>query len=197
MSDNEPERRTRQISDAQTMRALAHPVRLDLLNLIRREGDITASRAAEALDESPGNMSWHLQTLAKYGFVEESGDAKGRTRPWKLASDSNRFIADDDDPVSSAAGTVLARQVLDRSVQGQQQWLAASHAYSTEWRDAAFLTDSLAYVTPEELREISEAVVEAFVRYDARDKRGERPADAMPVRMTAFGHPLPLTPSGN
>ena len=193
----QPERRTRQISDPQTMRALAHPVRLALLDLIRREGDITATRAAEALGEGPGNMSWHLQTLAKYGFVEESGEGKGRSRPWRLLSDSNRFTASDNDPVASTAGIALARQVLDRSVEGQHQWLAASHAYPAEWRDSAFLSDSLAYVTPEEMRQLSEDIVEIFRRYDDRDARGERPADALPVRMTAFGHPLPLTPSGN
>jgi hypothetical protein len=32
------------------------------------------------LDESPGNMSWHLQTLAKYGYVEEAGGGKGYSR---------------------------------------------------------------------------------------------------------------------
>ena len=198
MTDSDrPEPQTRRISDPQAMRALAHPVRLELLDLIRREGDITATRAAEALGESPGNMSWHLQTLAKYGYVEETGAGKGRARPWRLVSDSNRFVADDDDPVAFSAGSLLARQVLDRAVGGQHQWLSSAHTYPVEWRDSAFLTDSLAYLTAAEMRELSEAVIEAFRRYDDRDKRGERPADALPVRLAAFGHPLPLTESGN
>jgi DNA-binding transcriptional ArsR family regulator len=54
----------RDISDPRTMRALAHPVRLALLEALRREGPLTATSAAELLDDSPGNMSWHLQTLA-------------------------------------------------------------------------------------------------------------------------------------
>ena len=66
------------------MRALAHPLRVALLEVMRRDGAITATRAAELLDESPGNMSWHLQTLAKYGFVEETGDGRGRSRPRRL-----------------------------------------------------------------------------------------------------------------
>src|ERR1700734_766096 len=77
---------TREITDARTMRALAHPTRLALLALLRREGELTASRAAELLDDSPGNMSWHLQTLAKYGFVEETGEGRGRSRPWRAVS---------------------------------------------------------------------------------------------------------------
>ena len=75
------------ITDARAMRALAHPLRVALLEAMRREREITATRAAELLDENPGNMSWHLQTLAKYGFVEETGKGRGRSRPWRLASD--------------------------------------------------------------------------------------------------------------
>ena len=91
----------RLISDPRTMRALAHPVRLALLETIGREGELTATRAAEMLDESPGNMSWHLQTLAKYGYVEETGGGKGRSRPWRIASVSNRFRTAAEDPEAS------------------------------------------------------------------------------------------------
>ena len=70
----------REITDPRTMRALAHPVRIALLEALRREGTLTATRAAELLGDSPGNMSWHLQTLAKYGFVEEAGGGRGRSR---------------------------------------------------------------------------------------------------------------------
>ncbi len=57
--------RAREISDPRSMRAFAHPVRIALIEALRREGALTATRAAEILDDSPGNMSWHLQTLAK------------------------------------------------------------------------------------------------------------------------------------
>jgi hypothetical protein len=33
------------------------------------------------LGESPANCAFHLRTLAKYGFVEEAGDGRGRERP--------------------------------------------------------------------------------------------------------------------
>lgn len=198
MSDDQaPRRRPRQINDAQTMRAVAHPVRLELLDLMRREGEITATRAAEALGESPGNMSWHLQTLAKYGFVEESGAGKGRSRPWRLVSPSNRFTADSDDPGVSAAGTALAAQVLDRAAEKQRQWVAARPGYDAEWRSAAFLQSSLVYLTAGELAQLGDELVELLSRYSDRAETGNRPADALPVTLTAFGHPLPPTASGN
>ena len=199
MSDSEqPESTPRQISDAQTMRALAHPVRMDLLDLLRREGEITATRAAEALDESPGNMSWHLQTLAKYGFVEETGDGKGRTRPWRLVASSNRFKADVDDPAAGAAGDALVNQFVARAVEKQRQWMAERSSYSKEWREeGAFLNGFLSYMTPAEVAQISEEIISIFNRYSDREQPGNRPEGALPVQMTAFGHPLPPTPSGN
>src|SRR6202034_3969611 len=105
----------RVITDPRTMRALAHPIRIALLEALGREGELTASRAAEMFDESPGNMSWHLQTLAKYGYIEEAGSGKGRSRPWRIASVSNRFETAADDPETRAAGEALATTFADRS----------------------------------------------------------------------------------
>jgi DNA-binding transcriptional ArsR family regulator len=196
--DEQPKSQPRLVSDAQTMRALAHPVRMDLLDLIRREGEITATRAAEALDESPGNMSWHLQTLAKYGFVEETGDGKGRSRPWRLVTASNRFKVDIDDPAAGAAGDVLVNQFVSRAVEKQRQWMADRNSYAPEWRDeGAFLNGTVNYLTPDEVTQISDEIVEIFQRYNERDDPSKRPPDALPVQLTAFGHPLPPTPSGN
>jgi len=187
----------REISDARTMRAMAHPTRLALLDLLRREGDLTATRAAELLDESPGNMSWHLQTLAKYGFVEETGDGKGRSRPWRLAAVRSRFVPSPDDPGASAANDELAMLLVERSAAQQREWFRTRHSYTTDWQHGAFLTNSLVYLTAEELAKVSEEIVEIVSRHTERLDPGRRPAGALPVHMTAYGHPLPLTESGN
>ncbi len=179
------------------MRAMAHPTRLALLDLLRREGDLTASRAAELLEDSPGNMSWHLQTLAKYGFVEETGEGKGRSRPWRLAASRNRFLSTPDDPEAAAAGGALAALVVQRAAEQQREWLAAHDTYPAPWQDAAFLTNSLTYLTAQELQDLATEVAELFARHAERVERRQRPADALPVHLTAFGHPLPPTQSGN
>src|ERR1700727_2563823 len=141
-----PKRTPQLITDARAMRALAHPLRVALLEAVRRDGEITATRAAELLQESPGNMSWHLQTLAKYGFVEETGEGKGRSRPWRAAAVRNRFITPHDDPKALAGGDALVMLFIDRAVQRQRDWLAAHNSYSQEWQDAAFLTNSQIYL---------------------------------------------------
>jgi DNA-binding transcriptional ArsR family regulator len=187
----------REITDARSMRALSHPTRLALLDVLRREGDLTATRAAELLDESPGTMSWHLQTLAKYGFVEETGKGKGRSRPWRIAAVRNRFITSPEDPEATAAGDQLVLLFIDRAVQQHREWLSRHHSYTLDWQDAAFLSNSLVYLTADELMQLSTEVAELFARHTERVDRSKRPADALPVHLTAFGHPLPPTASGN
>ncbi len=63
----------------------AHPVRAALLELIRREGVVTATDAARELGGSTGLYSFHLRQLARYGVIEEAPAPRGRVRPWRLA----------------------------------------------------------------------------------------------------------------
>jgi DNA-binding transcriptional ArsR family regulator len=190
--------RRRVISDPRTMRALAHPVRLALLEALGREGELTATRAAEMLDESPGNMSWHLQTLAKYGYVEEAGGGKGRSRPWRIASLSNRFETAGEDPDAEAAGEALESIFADHAYSRLREWRARRASYPRSWREAAFTSDSIGYLTAEEMSDLGDQIAELFGHYRERvlDKQS-RPADAKPVKLTAFAHPIPPTPSGN
>ncbi|MFZ0040002.1 MAG: helix-turn-helix domain-containing protein [Solirubrobacteraceae bacterium] len=188
----------RVISDPRTMRALAHPVRLALLEVLGREGELTATRAGEILDESPGNMSWHLQTLAKYGYVEEAGGGTGRSRPWRIASVSNRFKTATDDPETNAAGEAVEAIFADRATSRLSEWWTRRAFYPAVWRDAAFTLDSIGYMTAEEMSALGEEIAALFSRYrDRISNKDLRPAEAEPVKLVAFGHPLPPTPSGN
>jgi predicted ArsR family transcriptional regulator len=185
------------ISDARTMRALAHPLRVRLLELIRRDGEITASRAAELLDDSPGNMSWHLQTLAKYGFVEEAGGGRGRSRPWRMTRRSERFDTSVADPEVAAATEALERTFVERVSNRMHEWWARRRDYSVSWRRAAFMSSSVRYLTVDELAEISEEVAAIFGRYADRNDTGVRPEGAIPIELFALGHPISPTASGN
>lgn len=185
------------ITDARAMRALAHPLRVALLEAMRRDGEITATRAAELLGESPGNMSWHLQTLAKYGFVEETGQGRGRSRPWRLTSHSQTFETGTADPETATAGEALERTLVDRTTSQLREWWSRRLAYPVEWQRAAFMTDTVRYLTAAELAAILDETQAIYDRYADREDKGRRPAGALPVRLHAHGHPLPPTPSGN
>ena len=73
--------------DAQTSPAdivLAHPVRAELLDLVRERGTLTSTEAARRLGHSSGLCSFHLRQLARYGYLEEADHGRGRVRPWRL-----------------------------------------------------------------------------------------------------------------
>jgi DNA-binding transcriptional ArsR family regulator len=188
----------RKLTDPKTMRALAHPVRLALLEALAREGPLTATQAADLLDDSPGNMSWHLQTLAKYGFVEEGPGGRGRSRPWCRVTFGNRWDDDPDNRELEAVGTSLSQVEHERTYQRLREWLTSRTSYSATWRRAWFSSTGITYLTPEELDELGHEMTALIMRYRERvQDRGQRPAGAMPVHLVAFGHPLPPSPTGN
>jgi DNA-binding transcriptional ArsR family regulator len=188
----------RKLTDPKTMRALAHPIRIALLEALLREGPLTATAAATMLDDSPGNMSWHLNVLAKYGFVEEAEGGRGRARPWRLVNLGTEFVEQEDDPELSTAAVTMSRVIVDRNRDRAQAWLDEQSSYPPKWRKAAFSSNAVAYVTAEEMAEVSEEMQQVMNKYrDRTFDREKRPKGSKPVAITAFGHPIHPSPTGN
>src|SRR5690606_35097379 len=81
---DEPESATT-ISDPARIRALAHPTRLKLLEILGGVEDATATECAPLVGESVASCSFHLRMLAKYGYVEPA-ERRGREKPWRLVT---------------------------------------------------------------------------------------------------------------
>ena len=187
----------RELTDAREMRALAHPVRVALLELLGRDGPMTATQAGEALGESPANASFHLRTLAKYGFVEEAPGGTGRQRPWRRV-DQKHAWGYGDDPATAAAAEGLSRFFEQRIEERRQVWNATRASYPKAWQDAALAFSSITYLTAEELEAVGEEIIALIDRYSDRvTDRSLRPDDALPVALWASGHPIEPTPRGN
>jgi hypothetical protein len=188
---------SREITDPKAMRALAHPVRLAILDAMRNEGALTATSAAGLLNQSPGNMSWHLRTLAKYGFIVEAEGAKGRSRPWKIAPGNNKFDVNEAVPGSLDAIEHLVITVLDRSFEQLQAWWRQHKDFGDAWFNSSFVKDHTSFLTPAELADISEQMDQLLRRYDERSDPALRPAEALPVHTVTFAHPMPRTKPGD
>src|SRR5512146_1540730 len=72
---------------AEHLRALAHPLRLQLLQVLHAEGPATASQLGRRLGESSGATSYHLRALHRAGMVEEAERRNGRERWWQRTSE--------------------------------------------------------------------------------------------------------------
>ncbi|MDA8310595.1 MAG: helix-turn-helix domain-containing protein [Actinomycetota bacterium] len=179
------------MSDVRTIRALAHPVRIDLLEALSFYGPMTATEAGERIGESPTTCSFHLRQLAKYGFVEEAGGGKGRARPWKMTSIGVQFSASDD-AEAEVALTALGRLLRERQFARFQTWLETRAMYPKRWRAAASESQSLFWVTVEELEALNEELVAHFMtRYRERlTDPATRPVGALPVELLLFTYPI-------
>ena len=181
----------RRITDAGSLKALAHPLRLALLEMLVTEGPQTASQAAVALDDSPSNCSWHLRKLAEHGFVRAAG-GNGRNRPWRAVSEGLAWGDDTAEVESSAAGAGLADLLLEREL---QRYRAARSQQSLEpapWREATGLHQSQQWMTAEEAQQVTDQVSALFVARAGRlQDPAQRPAGARLVSMVSW-----LVPAG-
>ena len=188
----------RRLTDAREMRALAHPLRVQLLEVLTREGPLTATEAAELVGESPANCSFHLRTLAKYGFVEEAPGGSGRSRPWRRTSLGISLSMADEDGEASVAAHTLAAMNQERVLQRLREWTIQESSAPAEWRTSAFADTFLMYLTPQELQGVEADIYAVVTKYHDRTlDLAKRPPEARPVSIAAFGHPIPPNPSGN
>jgi len=118
----------RRLSDPRELQALAHPVRMAIIEQLSISGPLTATELADRLDETPANCSWHLRKLAKFGFVEEAEGGTGRQRPWQVPGIG--FSWEDEDGSASAEqrraaqamSEVAMARAMDRLVRPSTGW---------------------------------------------------------------------------
>jgi hypothetical protein len=181
--------RIRDLRDPRALRAVAHPLRLTLLDLVEQRGTVTSAEASAATGESTGSCSFHLRQLAKYGFLEPAEGRDGRERRWARATEGERIPGELDEE-SHRAGTELAKLLVARFANDAEAWLERRDELPAEWQDAAVLDQELLYLTPVELRDLSAALLALFKLYRERTNDPElRPPASEPVRAAALLFP--------
>jgi DNA-binding transcriptional ArsR family regulator len=173
------------VTDPRAVRALAHPLRLDLLEALAVLGPSTAARCARHLGQSQASCSFHLRQLARYGFVEEApASADRRERTWRLTDLRQSWSSTEPDPVVEQLDRVFVQREADRML----AWIGREQ--DQDWRDAAFVGGATVPVTADELRELRgqlAAVLEPYVR--RLEHPTDRPAGARFVRVLLAGTP--------
>jgi hypothetical protein len=180
------------LTDAKAMRAMAHPLRMAILELFAVRETLTATQASEALGESPANCAFHLRTLAKYGFVREAGGGRGRERPWTLASRSGMTLTTDQpDPQAALAADELSRFWLDRWIDRTRRLLGRRNEMPG-WDEASGWTSTHVFLTPDETSGLRDEMRRMLKLYEDRlADPALRPDGALPVEWTIFASPIP------
>jgi predicted transcriptional regulator len=178
------------LTDPRALRAYAHPTRMALVGLLRRDGPLTATQAARLTGESVASCSFHLRQLAKYGLVEEAGGGHGREKPWRATSMFTTWDADPADPAASAATEALQLAIAERYFELTARWVQEQSQESPEWRQAVHFGDSLLHLTAAELKELGDRMQELMQPYLERlDDAAKRPAGSRPVTLLHLAFP--------
>jgi predicted transcriptional regulator len=176
---------TMRVTDAKRIRALTHPLRLELMDVLAEEGEATATRCAELTGESVASCSFHLRMLAKYGYIEPA-ERTGREKPWRLVSRSRDLRPDVDDPASVRAVEAMAQLFVEHEVERIRTALSRMADEPPEWMNAVAVTGSGFWATAEELTELSESLQHLADRFEGRSADpSRRPAGARPIRLLA------------
>jgi DNA-binding transcriptional ArsR family regulator len=185
-----PRQRATRLTDPKALRALAHPIRLELMHLLRTEGPLTATKAGELIGESSASTSFHLRQLAKYGLVEPAEGGQGRERPWRASELFTNIPSVIDEPKLEAAAGVLNSVIAEYYFESLARWLEARPDEPAEWQRADLFGDTMIYVTASELAELGHQVDELVDQYfDRLANPAKRPPDARLVSFLHIAHP--------
>jgi DNA-binding transcriptional ArsR family regulator len=165
--------------DARSLRGLAHPLRVQILGMLRVDGSSTASRLAKRLDEDSGNVSWHLRQLAAHGFIAEDPQRGTKRERWWQAL--HKYVELDpaafhDDEVRGPFAA-LQHEFLELGFRRAAQYLTED--WSREWREATEMGHWWLRLTPQELTAVIAEVRATLDRYevdepDSASHEGER-----------------------
>lgn len=171
--------------DPLALRALAHPLRWKLIDLVGSEQSATATRCAEVLGESVASCSYHLGILAKYGYIELVPDQPGgREKPWRLTSYQQDLSTEGLAGASALAAQAATEVFLDHELARIRDRFRRQDLEPAEWREASHILGSSTYVTADELLQIKNELVEIAGRYSGRlADPARRPAGAREVRI--------------
>ncbi len=189
-----------ELTDPRALRAYAHPTRMKLVGLLRREGAMTATRAAAAIGESVASCSYHLRILAKYGLAEEDDPGgAGREKPWRATAETTNWPGFSADPAVAEAARALTLAVAENYLRRMTRALEERGEVAREWQEAERFSDLTVYVTPGELAALGErmdALVAEYLPRAADPSLRPEGARRVPVLQISYVAPEPEPGTG-
>lgn len=180
-------------ADLDGLKALAHPLRVQIIEALSTYGEQTASGLAERLGESSGATSYHLRQLEKHGYVREvAGRGTGRERWWeRVPGPIHLGSAElDETEAGRAASRVIMREWLHHREAGLRDVIERGHeVLAPHWRENLALQSASVHVTAEQLEKLNHDIVDLIIAF-AREHRGQRVAGSRPVHLQYYAYPV-------
>ena len=163
-----------------SIRALAHPARLAIIDALATGEELTATQCAQLTGLSPSATAYHLKLLERYGLAETAPPRPDRReRPWRATGRQIQADLDGSTPAGATAAAAVVAAHIDMTRAIAVEFTAAGHAEPEQWRDAAVLTNADLWLTAEEFQRIGEELRAVIAPY----RRRTRPAGSRQVRV--------------
>ena len=179
--------------DAEALKGLSHPLRVQLFDALSVYGPATASALADRLGESSGATSYHLRQLERPGFVREvEGKGTGRARWWERVPGGVSLSATeiDDTPSNRAATQAVLRQwEQNRSVLLSDFIARGFDALPAEWLDVSNVATANLRLTSEQLKHVTDAW-DVWAREILEPLRGQNLPGSRPVQIHFNAFPV-------
>jgi DNA-binding transcriptional ArsR family regulator len=179
--------------DLESLKALAHPLRVKIFDVLSTYGSFTASGLAERLGESSGATSYHLRQLEKHGFVREvAGKGVGRDRWWGRTPGG--ISLGTEEASRTSAGREASQLVMREWSSNRERTLAefldrGLDVLSKDWVEASTVSLTNVFVTAEELGEFTRRFMEMASDF-ADLHRNQRTPGSRPVQIQFHAFPV-------
>ncbi len=194
MSDSDDRQRAPQGAPAyrfgnpRSIRALAHPARLAIIDALAAGEELTATQAPGVTGLSPSATAYHLKLLERYGLAETADRRPDRReRPWRATGRQLQTELDGSTPAGASAVTAVVAAHIDATRALAVEFAAAGPAEPAQWRDAAVLSNADLWLTVEELQRVGQELAAVIAPY----RRPARPAGSRQVRVMNVVVPRP------
>jgi DNA-binding transcriptional ArsR family regulator len=179
------------VADPRSIRALAHPARIAIINALATGEELTATQCAELAGLSPSATAYHLTFLERYGFAERAPmRADRRERPWRATGRRTSVELDTSTPAGASAAASVAAAYFDTTRAIAVEFTELAYAEPEEWRDGA-LNNADLWLTAKEMQEVADALQAVLEPYRPRTRRGKRPSGSRRVRVMNVVVPHP------
>ena len=184
------------VSGHTSLRALAHPLRWQLIDLLDSTGQATATQCAEALGETVASCAYHLSILGKYGYARQVPGHTGREKPWELTDIPQNLSSGGSEPVDAQMTEAAMDAFLDHELAKLKNRFRQLAQEPAEWRDGTGVLGETAWLTAAELSATWAAMKDLVLKFADRDP-SRRPEGARAVRLFAASSVAPQRAVGS
>lgn len=179
--------------DLASLKALSHPLRVQMYENLATYGPNTASGLAEKTGESSGSTSYHLRQLARHGFVQECTDrGTGRERWWEVVPGGFEVRASDlAEPAVRQANRAMMTESFRLREQHVRDFMNSIDSYEPQWQGTGMISLSNVHMTRDQLQDFVKRYMELIDEVTTGLGTGSEPQPgSRPVQIQCNAFPV-------